>query len=52
MKKFALHVDHFIPNETAQVVKLHLEVVSHGAGPCASSYEYAIIEFIVRLLGL
>jgi len=23
MKKFALHVDHFIPNETSQVDKLH-----------------------------
>ena len=43
MKKFALHVDHFIPNETAQVVKLHLEVVSHGAGHHAFQDDPAII---------
>jgi hypothetical protein len=49
VKKFAPHIDHFMHNETAQIVD-YLKVVSRGAGHGVAPGESAIIESMVKLI--
>ena len=37
-------IDHFMQNETAQIINYITKVASHGAGPGGFSGDFAIIE--------